>query len=220
MFIKFFILIFILHLFFSKKLEKKEQIGSVPLNASHFTGEEVVYCIFQERGITSTNLKKGKKEQNEYDYKTNTVILAPEVYDDASLLNITIAAHEASHSLQDHFLKVFYFFKFFFTASAKIGVILAIPLIIIGFLLNIPFMLLYSHWIILYCLGVFSFLSFLTLYAEADASLKALKFIKDLQLLSFKERKQARYILLLAYETYIFNFLMMTCLFFAFLLKG
>ena len=212
MFIGLAIIALFLQTIFAKKFKEKQKMSELYVNATRFTGEEVVRSIFQSKGITSIKLTEGKKEQNHYNPQSDTVVLAPEVYRDNSVADVAIAAHEASHSLQDSFFDFIRPFRIFFVLSAMLAFVLSIPTGIIGFLFGSYFTLLFAHWSIVYCLGVFSFFSFLNLFTEADASLKALKFLKDLQLISIKERKQARHVLTLAYGTYVFSFLFTACL--------
>jgi Zn-dependent membrane protease YugP len=81
-----------------------------------YTGYEIAEKILESHGVTGIKVVKGKRGENNFNNMTNTVTLSPDVYDEQSVSDAAISAHEVGHALQDDALdKILW---------AKVGIIL------------------------------------------------------------------------------------------------
>ena len=139
-----------------------------------------------------------------YDPTTNVIRLSDSVHDATSTAAIGVAAHEAGHAVQYARNYAPIKLRAAIIPLTNFGSKLAMPLILAGILLTF----LGSFSTVLIYLGIAAFgLSFvfqlITLPVEFNASRRAVRAIKDAQLLTSEEQKGAEKTLKAAAMTYV-----------------
>lgn len=89
--------------YLSKRLKKLQRISDIETNIG-MTGKEIAQFILFQRKEKNVSIKQSENGQNYYNPRTNEVVLAKDVYNETSLADMVIAAHEVAHSFQDRFL--------------------------------------------------------------------------------------------------------------------
>lgn len=176
-------------------------------NKFGLTGEQAARRVLQHYGINDVCIVQidGKLTDN-YNSETKTISLSSDVYNGISVAAVGIACHEAGHAAQ--YAKGYTPIKIrnTFVKPANIGCQIAWPLAIAGYFLS--FNLLIYIGIFLY-LAVMLF-QLVTLPVEFNASARALKVIKETEMLDKTEVSGARKVLSAAAMTYIAAFAMTT----------
>lgn len=135
-----------------------------------------------------------------FDSRSQKIRLSNSVYYDSSITSISVAAHESGHATQyaqDYFpLRL----RHALVPVTQIGSNLAMPLIILGFMI--------PNWSFAVNLGIIMFSTALifqivTLPVEFDASKRALEFLKSMNILTEPEIEQAKHVLKAAALTYV-----------------
>lgn len=176
-------------------------------NKFGLTGEQAARRVLQHYGINDVYITQtdGKLTDN-YNPETNTISLSSEVYSGTSVAAVGIACHEAGHAAQ--YAKGYIPIKIrnAFIKPANIGCQIAWPLAIAGYFLSIT-PLIY--------IGIFLYLAVMvfqlaTLPVEFNASARAMKVIKQTEMLDKSEIPCSRKVLAAAAMTYIAAFAMTT----------
>jgi Zn-dependent membrane protease YugP len=143
-----------------------------------------------------------------YDPKSNVIRLSDNVYINASTAAIGVACHEAGHAVQyaRHYAPIH--LRAAIIPITNIGSMLAMPLILVGLLLN-TLMAVSSDisYIFVYigiaCFGLSLVFQLITLPVEFNASRRAIRAIRDSELLTDEEVKGAKRTLTAAALTYV-----------------
>lgn len=169
-------------------------------NARNITASEVARRILDANGLGNIRIERVSGSLSDhYDPKSKVVRLSDTVYNSTSVASIGVAAHEVGHAIQHatHFLPLSARNAIFPVVS--IASQAAIPLIILGFILN--FINLSYLGIILFSAVVL--FQLITLPVEFNASHRALKILDEKDILSKEELKPARKVLSAAALTYV-----------------
>ena len=200
------VVLFIASMAASSLVQKRYKQYSTVRVASGISGAEAARQILAANGITSTQIvmKEGKDLSDYYEPKANTIHLSPNTYNNCSISAIGVACHEAGHAIQHA--------KGYLPVKVRTACIpfsnvcsrIAIPLILVGFLLSG----LGSKWsvialigIILYAVAVF--VQLVTLPVEFDASRRALNNIRSCGIVTDSEAAGAKSVLTAAALTYV-----------------
>ncbi|WP_458407658.1 zinc metallopeptidase [Anaerotignum sp.] len=106
-------------------------------NRAGFTGAQVATQMLQNAGIYDVSVQRvAGNLTDHYDPRTKTLRLSQSVYDSMSVAALGVAAHETGHAIQHDVGYAPLALRSFFVPLANFGSRLAMPLIIIGFLIT------------------------------------------------------------------------------------
>ena len=169
------------------------------------TGAQAAQRVLSHNGVSGVRIERVSGNLTDhYDPRTNVIRLSDSVYDSTSVAAIGVAAHEAGHAVQyaRHYAPIH--FRAAIIPITNIGSKLAMPLILLGVVLN--FLGGISTGLIYLGIAAFA-LSLLfqvvTLPVEFNASRRAMRAIADAELLTSDEQRGARRTLTAAAMTYV-----------------
>ena len=174
-------------------------------SSRRITGAQAAQRVLSHNGISGVRIERVSGNLTDhYDPRTNVIRLSDSVYDSTSVAAIGVAAHEAGHAVQyaRHYAPIH--FRAAIIPITNIGSKLAMPLILLGLVLN--FLGGISTGLIYLGIAAFA-LSLLfqvvTLPVEFNASRRAMRAISDAELLTPEEQRGARKTLTAAAMTYV-----------------
>ena len=174
-------------------------------SSRRITGAQAAQRVLSHNGVSGVRIERVSGNLTDhYDPRTNVIRLSDSVYDSTSVAAIGVAAHEAGHAVQyaRHYAPIH--FRAAIIPITNIGSKLAMPLILLGLVLN--FMGGISTGLIYLGIAAFA-LSLLfqvvTLPVEFNASRRAMRAISDAELLTLEEQRGARKTLTAAAMTYV-----------------
>ena len=181
--------------------------GSIP-NSRGMTGAQAAEYVLRQNGVTDVRIEcvKGKLTDH-YDPRNNVIRLSEAVYNVNSVSAVGVAAHEAGHAVQTAKNYTPNKIRGAILPVARIGSSISWILIMLGFLFayrsssNPAGMYLLYGGIILFSASVL--FTIVTLPVEFDASRRALKCIREGNLLREDEYKGAKSVLTAAAMTYV-----------------
>ena len=181
--------------------------GSIP-NSRGMTGAQAAEYVLRQNGVTDVRIEcvKGKLTDH-YDPRNNVIRLSEAVYNVNSVAAVGVAAHEAGHAVQTAKNYTPNKIRGAILPVARIGSSISWILIMLGFLFayrsssNLAGMYLLYGGIILFSASVL--FTIVTLPVEFDASRRALKCIREGNLLREDEYKGAKSVLTAAAMTYV-----------------
>lgn len=169
-------------------------------NARGITGAQAAQQILSHYGVTDVAIRQiGGTLSDNFNPKTKIISLSQDVYDGTSVAAVGVACHEAGHAAQHAEGYVPIKIRNAIIPVCNIGSTLGLPLAIIGYFLG--FGPLVYIGLILYA-AVFVF-QLVTLPVEFNASSRAMKVIKETDLLYDDEVDGARSVLTAAAMTYV-----------------
>ncbi len=169
-------------------------------NTRGLTGAEAAAAVLRANGVSGVRIERVSGSLTDhYDPRTNVIRLSDPVYSSQSVAAIGVAAHEAGHAVQ--YAKKYAPIKLrtAIVPICNIGSQLSIPLIVIGSLLVLDFLV--SLGIALFSLSVV--FQLITLPVEFNASRRAMEAINGSAILTENEAKGARKVLTAAAMTYV-----------------
>ena len=174
-------------------------------SSRRITGAQAAQRVLSHNGVSGVRIERVSGNLTDhYDPRTNVIRLSDSVYDSTSVAAIGVAAHEAGHAVQyaRHYAPIH--FRAAIIPITNIGSKLAMPLILLGVVLN--FLGGISTGLIYLGIAAFA-LSLLfqvvTLPVEFNASRRAMRAIADAELLTGEEQRGARKTLTAAAMTYV-----------------
>lgn len=179
------------------------------LSRRHITGAEAADRVLRSQGVRNVRIERiSGNLTDHYDPKTNVIRLSDNVYSSTSTAAIGVACHEAGHAVQYARNYAPIKLRAAIIPITNIGTKLAMPLIMLGILLNVLAGLSAEYAYIFVYLGIASFglslvFQLITLPVEFNASRRALQVIRDSELLTDEEQKGARKTLTAAALTYV-----------------
>ena len=181
--------------------------GSIP-NSRGMTGAQAAEYVLRQNGVTDVRIEcvKGKLTDH-YDPRNNVIRLSEAVYNVNSVAAVGVAAHEAGHAVQTAKNYTPNKIRGAILPAARIGSSISWILIMLGFLFayrsssNPAGIYLLYGGIILFSASVL--FTIVTLPVEFDASRRALKCIREGNLLREDEYKGAKSVLTAAAMTYV-----------------
>ena len=174
-------------------------------SSRRITGAQAAQRVLSHNGVSGVRIERVSGNLTDhYDPRTNVIRLSDSVYDSTSVAAIGVAAHEAGHAVQyaRHYAPIH--FRAAIIPITNIGSKLAMPLILLGVVLNVMGGI--STGLIYLGIAAFA-LSLLfqvvTLPVEFNASRRAMRAISDAELLTLEEQRGARKTLTAAAMTYV-----------------
>lgn len=166
----------------------------------NLTGAEAAKQVLEQNGVWDVRIEKvAGNLSDHYDPKSNVIRLSEGVYSASTAAAVGVAAHEAGHAVQ--YAKKYGLIKLRMAIIpvCNIGSQLSMPLVMLGFIFN--FSILINLGIIFFILALL--FQVVTLPVEFNASSRALKGIRDGNLLSGENYKGAKRVLSAAAFTYV-----------------
>ena len=166
----------------------------------NLTGAEAAKQVLEQNGVWDVRIEKvAGNLSDHYDPKSNVIRLSEGVYSASIAAAVGVAAHEAGHAVQ--YAKKYGLIKLRMAIIpvCNIGSQLSMPLVMLGFIFN--FSILINLGIIFFILALL--FQVVTLPVEFNASSRALKGIRDGNLLSGENYKGAKRVLSAAAFTYV-----------------
>lgn len=164
------------------------------------TGKDAALWVLNSHGITNVSVERVKGSLTDhFDPKSNVIRLSDSVYDNKSTAAIGVAAHEAGHAVQHAVGYTPIIIREKIIPITNLGSNLALPLVLFGVLLS--FQPLADIGCIIY-LAVVLF-QIVTLFAEYDASSRAIKALTNSGKFDANELNGSRAVLRAAALTYV-----------------
>lgn len=169
-------------------------------NSRGYTGAETAKYILEQNGIYDVTIRhiSGNLTDN-YNPKNKTINLSDSVYNSASVAAVGIAAHETGHAIQH---AVSYFpirLREMVIPVTQIGSWVYMPLLLLGMLFSSQMMI--DVGIIMF--SMIAVFQLITLPVEFNASNRAIKTIREGELLYGQELSGAKSVLKAAALTYV-----------------
>lgn len=169
------------------------------------TGAQAALRVLSANGISGVRIERVSGNLTDhFDPKANVIRLSDSVYDATTVAAIGVAAHEAGHAVQyaENYgpIKL----RAAIIPVTNFGSKLAMPLILLGILLN--FMGNFSYALVylgIACFGLSLVFQLVTLPVEFNASRRAMEAIETAEILTQEERRGARKTLTAAAMTYV-----------------
>lgn len=165
------------------------------------TGADAAEAVLLNNGVTGVTIERVAGELTDhYDPRSNTIRLSEKVYSGNSVAAAGVAAHEAGHAVQysEKYLPIKLRAKIL--PICNIGSQLSMPLVILGIILSMPFLI--NFGMILFC-AVLIF-QLITLPVEINASRRALYALRNGRIVTDKkELHGAGAVLTAAAMTYV-----------------
>lgn len=186
---------------------KYSQMG----NMRGLTGAEAARRVLYANGVTNVRIERiAGNLTDHYDPKANVIRLSESVYDVATPAAVGVAAHEAGHAVQYATNYGPIKLRASIVNATNIGSKLALPMILLGFILMGVRSLSAFSEVFYYisiagvlCYGLCVFFQLVTLPVEFNASRRALQTIDNTDLLAPHERQGAKKVLSAAAMTYV-----------------
>lgn len=169
-------------------------------NRTDITGAEAAQEILRAAGITDVRIERVRGNLTDhYSPKEGVLRLSDSVYDSRTIAAVGVAAHECGHAMQyneDYFpIKI----RSAVIPLANIGSSLSWPIIVLGLIFGATGLM--QIGVLLFSLVVI--FQLLTLPVEFDASARALRTLRDRNMLSGHALSGARKVLTAAALTYV-----------------
>lgn len=175
------------------------------MNARRITGAQAAREVLDHAGLRNVPLAQTAGSLTDfYDPKSNRVTLSEGTYNNCSAVAVGVACHECGHAMQyaENFAPAK--IRMAIVPATNFGSKLAWPLIIAGALISAWIPRLY---ILIYVgialFGLCVFFQLITLPTEFDASRRALKCIREANLLEGEDYSAAKEVLTAAALTYV-----------------
>ena len=169
-------------------------------SANGYTGADIAQRILHNAGVGNVAVVPISGEMTDnFNPKTNTVSLSQGVYSSTSIAAAGIAAHECGHAIQHAIGYAPIKLRRVMVPVCNIGSTLAMPIILIGFILETQNMV--NLGILFFALAVF--FQLVTLPVEFNASRRAMECLRDDGILTEYELPKARKVLTAAAMTYV-----------------
>lgn len=171
-------------------------------SAQGYTGAQVADIVARSGGARNVGLRQiNGTLSDHFDPRTNVISLSGDIYAGTSIAAVSVAAHEAGHSIQH---AQGYFpnkIRAFLVPVTQFGSRLAFPLIFIGLLLPVQYGIVVDIGIAFYSFAVL--FQLVTLPVEFNASGRALRALEEANLLRPEEMSGAKAMLRAAAMTYL-----------------
>ena len=177
------------------------------ISSRRLTGAQAAERVLLSNGVRNVRIERiSGNLTDHFDPKTNVIRLSDSVYDNASTAAIGVACHEAGHAVQYAQSYAPIKLRAAIVPVTNFGSMIAMPLILLGILLN-SFIANYDSPVLIYagiaCFGLSLVFQLVTLPVEFNASRRAMQAIDQTGLLTEEEQKGARRTLSAAAMTYV-----------------
>ena len=174
-------------------------------SSRRITGAQAAQRVLAHNGVYGVRIERiSGNLTDHFDPRTNVIRLSDSVHDSTSVAAIGVACHEAGHAVQyaQHYAPIK--LRAAIIPITNIGSKLAMPLILLGLVLNFSAGL--SNGLVYLGIGCFALslvFQLVTLPVEFNASRRAIRAIADSNILTEEEQRGARKTLTAAAMTYV-----------------
>ena len=190
----------ILALYAQAKVKGTYAKFSIVASSRGYTGAQLARYILDDHRMTDVKIETTPGELTDhYDPRSKKLRLSKGVYQSNSVAALGIVAHEVGHAMQDANAYVPLKLRNSIVPAANFGSGLAFPLFFVGWIASFP--LLMDLGIIFFALAVV--FSVITLPVEFNASVQAIRILRDGNYLTKEEVPLARKVLSAAALTYV-----------------
>ena len=195
----------ILAMIASSRVKSTFKKYSEQISQRRITGAEAAQRVLNANGVRNVRIEKVHGELTDhYDPKANVIRLSTAVYDNPSTAAIGVACHEAGHAVQYAQSYAPIKLRAAIIPVTNFGSKLAMPLILLGIILNFLGEISYTFiYLGIACFGLSLVFQLITLPVEFNASRRALVAIEENEILTQEELKGARKTLSAAAMTYV-----------------
>lgn len=176
-------------------------------NSRRMTGAQAAEWVLRQNNVSGVRIEHvGGSLTDHFDPRTNVIRLSDGVYDSASVAAVGIAAHEAGHAVQHAQNYLPNKIRSVIVPIANIGSKVSWILFILGFLFAFRFDSPIGSVLLYIGIFLFSFsviFTLVTLPVEFNASSRALKCIRETNLLTTEEYGGVKSVLSAAAMTYV-----------------
>lgn len=178
---------------------------SKQISQRRITGAEAAQRVLNANGVRNVRIERVHGELTDhYDPKANVIRLSGSVYDNPSTAAIGVACHEAGHAVQYAQSYAPIKLRAAIIPVTNFGSKLAMPLILLGIILNFLGEISYTFiYLGIACFGLSLVFQLITLPVEFNASRRALVAIEENEILTQEELKGAKKTLSAAAMTYV-----------------
>ncbi|MDG0822119.1 MAG: zinc metallopeptidase [Staphylococcus equorum] len=202
----YFVILMVLPLWAQHKVKSNYEKYSQVRSTSGKTGQEVAIEILHANGIYDVDVVEGKGFLTDhYDPKKKVLVLSPANFSRPSVAGTAIAAHEVGHAIQHAEGYFFLRFRTSLVPLANVGSSIGYLAVFAGIILTTMQSTLGSTalWIGIAFMSLAVLFSIVTLPVEFNASSRAMKQIKSLDIVNEKEHRHAKKVLTAAAMTYV-----------------
>ncbi len=193
---------FILSLVFQTMVQSRFSHYSKIRNMRGMTGAQAAEYVLSHYGVYGVRIEQvGGNLTDHFDPGTNVIRLSQNVYNTASVAAVGIACHEAGHAVQHAQNYLPNKIRGAIVPAARIGSNFGWILFIVGLFLPVQYSFVLWLGIILFSASVL--FTLVTLPVEFDASRRALKCIRETNLLNTEEYNGTKKVLTAAAMTYV-----------------
>lgn len=202
-----------------------KKYGAMP-NSSRMTGYDTAVRLLRSNGVNDVSVGRVQGMLTDHYHPTKEVVnLSDSVYGNASIGAVAVAAHEIGHVMQKKKGYAFYKLRTVLVPITNIGSRLALPLVLVGLLLDITVGLTQNSDVGFYLAllgvalyGLSTLFAFVTLPVELNASHRAKKMLLEAGILQQGEIAYADKMLDAAARTYMASMLTSLVYFLRFLM--
>ncbi|MFQ3906074.1 zinc metallopeptidase [Staphylococcus sp. Mo2-7] len=202
----YFVILMVLPLWAQHKVKSNYEKYSQVRSTSGKTGQEVAIEILHANGIYDVDVVEGKGFLTDhYDPKKKVLVLSPANFSRPSVVGTAIATHEVGHAIQHAEGYFFLRFRTSLVPLANVGSSIGYLAVFAGIILTTMQSTLGSTalWIGIAFMSLAVLFSIVTLPVEFNASSRAMKQIKSLDIVNEKEHRHAKKVLTAAAMTYV-----------------
>ncbi len=184
-------------------------------NRSGYNGYDTAYKLMRSNGVVDVQVGKVSGELTDHYHPTKGVVnLSDSTYSSSSVAAVAVAAHEIGHVMQNKDSYLFYKIRTSLVPVANVGSFLAMPLVMVGLLLDIfvagtqnSDLGFYVAMIGVILYGMSFLFTLVTYPVELNASRRAKKMLQAEGILSADEMPGAEKVLSAAALTYLASLL-------------
>ncbi|MFD2045850.1 zinc metallopeptidase [Ornithinibacillus salinisoli] len=193
-------LILIIPLWAQSRVKSTYRKYSKVPTSSMMTGAQVARSILDDNGLYDVQIEETKGVLSDhYDPRKKVVRLSKGIYHGNSMASSAVAAHEVGHAIQDDQAYAFLRFRTALVPVASLGSNMSIFLIIAGFLLTQPNLVLFG----IIFMAVAVLFQLVTLPVEFDASSRAMTQMVSAGIIRNNEERETKKVLNAAAMTYV-----------------
>ena len=195
----------------SAKVRKAYQKYGTMQSASYMTGYDTASRLLRVNGVQDIAVGRVRGSLTDHYHPTKKIVnLSESVYGDTSIASVAVAAHEIGHVMQKEKGYLPYKIRTMLVPITNFGSYLALPLVLLGFILDMFVVSTQNTSIGLYLAiagvvlyGMSTLFAFVTLPVELDASRRAKKMLLAEGILTQEEIPYADKMLDAAAMTYV-----------------
>lgn len=189
------------------KVNRAYRTFSKVQNRTHITGAQAARKVLDANGLRDVRIEMvGGVLSDHYDPRDRVMRLSSQVYNDASIASVSIAAHESGHAIQHGTGYAFLTFRNAIVPVVNLVSNLSWPLLLLGIIISATGRIATGN--LIFDIGIFFFAAvvifhLITLPVELNASSRAIQQLQTLGIVGTDEISGAKKVLSAAAMTYV-----------------